>query len=54
MKVDWRIILAVITAVTIIECYALSQGINGKVLLGVFVLLGAMAGIVVPSPFTTK
>jgi hypothetical protein len=37
--------------ITILELYALYQGINGVLLTTVLVIIAALAGIAVPSPF---
>ena len=49
-KIDWRIVIAGITALTIIEVYALSQGIDGVVLSSVIGIIALTIGITLPNP----
>ncbi len=49
-KANTKIILAVIAAITILEIYALSQGINGVLLTTVIGVLAMFAGLVVETP----
>ncbi len=53
-KIDWRIIVAAIVALTIIEIYALSQGINGTLLLLVMSVIAGLAGWIIPTPYSLK
>lgn len=46
--VDWRVLMAVVAAITIIECVALANGINGTLMSVVLVLLGGIAGVTLP------
>ena len=48
--IDIKIILAIIAAITILECVALSNGINGTMFSIVLFLLGAIGGVVMPQP----
>ncbi len=45
---DFRIVIVAIIALAAIEIYALSQGINGKLMAGVFAIIGGLAGLVMP------
>ena len=49
-KIDWRIICTGLACLTIAECFALSQGINGKVFSLFAVIVGAAMGVVIPTP----
>ena len=53
-KIDWRIIIAAITALTIIQIYALSQGINGTLLLLVMSMIAGLAGWIIPTPYSLR
>ena len=50
--IDWRVLVAAIIGLVVIECYALSQGINGTVMTGVVAVIGLIAGVAIP--FKTK
>ena len=39
-----------IVCITVIECYALSKGINGIVLTGVIGIIAGAIGITIPTP----
>ncbi len=47
-KIDWRIVCTGILALTILEVYALSQGINGVLLSGIIMIIGLAIGITIP------
>ena len=47
-KIDWRIIICIIISITIIEIYALSQGINGTILTITIGVLGTIGGVAIP------
>ena len=49
-KIDWRIICTGILALTGLEIYALSQGINGVLLSSVIAIIGLAIGITIPNP----
>ena len=49
-KVDWRIVCVALVCLTGLEIYALSIGINGKVLATVIGLIALIAGITIPNP----
>ena len=53
-QIDWRIIIAAIIALTIIQIYALSQGINGTLLLLVMSMIAGLAGWIIPTPYSLK
>ncbi len=42
--IDWRIVVAAIGGLTIIECFALLSGINGKLFALITGMIGALAG----------
>ncbi len=52
--VDWRIIVAVIISITILETIALMKGINGMLFSGVLIILAGLAGLVIPTPFKIR
>jgi len=47
-KIDWRVLIAAIVALTIIECVALMNGINGTLLLMVFAIIAGIGGVAIP------
>ena len=47
-QIDYRVLLAVILALVVIECVALFNGINGTVLTIVVGILGTLGGISIP------
>ena len=51
--IDWRIICVALICITVLECYALSQGIDGLIFTGVIAIIAACMGIVIPSPIKT-
>ncbi len=53
-QIDWRIIIAAIIALTIIQIYALSQGINGTLLLLVMSMIAGLAGWIIPTPYSLR
>ena len=46
-KIDWRIVCTGLACLTAIELYALSQGIDGKLLGIVLLIIGAAIGITI-------
>jgi len=50
LKIDWRIVIAGIAALTIIEVCALLQGIDGALLTLVIGIIGLAIGVVLPNP----
>ena len=46
--VDWRVLVAVVISITILESVALLNEINGTVFSLVMVILGGIAGITMP------
>lgn len=52
-KIDWRIIVVAIAGLVIIECVAMSQGINGTVRTIVIGAICALAGLMI-NPFSKK
>ena len=49
-KVDWKVVCVGLSCLTILECYALSQGINGTLLKIVLIAIAAVIGITIPNP----
>ena len=49
-KIDWRIICTGLVCLTGLECFALSQGINGTVLKLVLIAIAGVIGISIPTP----
>jgi len=47
-KIDWRIIVAGLVCLTAIEIYALSKGIDGKLLATIVGIIGLTIGITMP------
>ena len=47
-EVDFRVLIAAVVAIMVIECVALMNGINGTLLMTSFILLGAIAGKAIP------
>lgn len=47
-EVDWKVLIAGIMALTIIECVALSQGINGTLMTLVIGIIGVVLGVSIP------
>ena len=48
--IDWRVLIAGIAALTILEIYALSQGINGTIFSLVIAIIGLAIGVTIPNP----
>tara|TARA_R100001530_G_scaffold136178_2_gene115651 strand:- start:875 stop:1051 length:177 start_codon:yes stop_codon:yes gene_type:complete len=48
--IDWRVISIGLICLTILECYALSQGINGTLLKIVLVVIAGVIGVTIPNP----
>ena len=49
-KTDWRVICVGMVCVTIAEIFALYQGINGTIFSGYMLMMGGLAGNIIPSP----
>ncbi len=49
-NIDWRIVIAAIGAITILEAIALMKGINGSILTIVVAIVAGLAGLVTPVP----
>ena len=50
MKMDWRIVVAAIGAIMIMQLFALYQGINGMMLTATIAIIAAIAGVAIPTP----
>jgi hypothetical protein len=48
--IDWRIVVSGILAITIIECFALCNGIDGIVLTTVVGIIALAIGVTIPNP----
>tara|TARA_Y100000310_G_scaffold58013_1_gene53168 strand:+ start:2123 stop:2290 length:168 start_codon:yes stop_codon:yes gene_type:complete len=53
-KLDWKIAIAAIAGLTIIECVALVNGINGQLLFFMGVAIAGLGGVAIPNPFSKK
>jgi len=53
LKIDWRIVVSGIAALTIIEVCALLQGINGTLMTLIVAIIGLAIGVVIPKPKIT-
>ncbi len=53
-KIDWKIVCTGILALTALEIYALSQGINGTLLRIVIIVIGLAIGVIIPVPKILK
>ncbi len=49
-KTDWRVIAVGMVCLTGAEIYALSKGINGTIFSVYMLIIGGLAGYVIPSP----
>jgi len=49
-KVDSKIVITALICITIIELYALHQGMNGTILSLVLALIAGLAGLILPTP----
>jgi len=48
--IDWRILCVGIAAITIIECVALCNGIDGIILTSVVGVIALAIGVTIPNP----
>ena len=53
-KIDWRVMVAGLLALTIIEVCALFNGIDGVLLTTIVGIIALTLGIVIPSPIKVK
>jgi len=53
-KVDWRVLSVGLICLTVLECFAMSQGINGWLLRIIIIIIAAVLGFTVPSPIELK
>ena len=53
-KIDWRVIIAGLFCITLLELYALSLGINGILLATVIAIVAGAIGISIPNPIKIK
>ena len=54
IPIDWRVIVAGLAALTIIECVALFKGINGVALASTVGIIGLTIGVAIPAHLVTK
>ncbi len=50
-KIDWKIVCTGLVCLTLLELYALSQGINGTLLRIILVVISGVIGFTIPSHF---
>ena len=48
-KVDWRIVLTGLVCLTVLECVALMNGVDGILLTAVIGIIAAGIGVAIPS-----
>ena len=53
-EIDWKVIVTGLICLTTLECFALSQGINGTLLKGVLIAIALSIGITIPNPIKIK
>ena len=46
--IDWRVLCVVVAGLVVLECFAMSQGINGWLLRFVIIILAGIGGIAIP------
>jgi len=49
-EIDWRIVVIGLVCLTVLECFAMSQGINGWLLRLIVITIAAVIGITIPTP----
>lgn len=49
-KINWKVVVTGIVALTVLEIYALSQGINGLLLATIIAMIGLAIGVTIPNP----
>lgn len=47
-SIDWRVLVAGILALAVIECFALANGVNGVLLTSIVAIIAAAIGIALP------
>ncbi len=53
MKIDWRVIITGIVCLTVAECFALANGINGNIYSLYLMIIGGAIGVFI-NPFGGK
>ncbi len=53
-QVDWKVVSTGLICLTVLELYALSQGIDGKLLATVVGIIAVTIGIVIPNPISKE
>jgi len=53
-KVDWRIVVTGLVCLTVLECFAMSQGINGWLLRLIIIAITTTIGVTIPFQLKTK
>jgi len=49
-KIHWKIVVCGIIALTVLECVALFNGINGTIFTIIIAIIGAAIGVTIPNP----
>lgn len=49
-KIDYRVIIAGLACLTLLECVAMNNGINGWLLRLVVVIIAGVIGVTIPNP----
>ncbi len=52
--VDWRVVVTGLVCLTVLECFAMSQGINGWLLRLVVIAIATVIGVTIPFQLKTK
>ena len=50
-KIDWRVLCTGLICLTILECFAMSQGMNGWLLRLIVIVIAGTIGITIENPF---
>ena len=53
-QMDWRIVCTGLVCIAGLECFALSQGLNGTLLKTVLIIIALAIGVTIPNPFDTQ
>jgi len=49
-QIDWRIVVTGLACLTVLECFAMSMGINGTLLKIVLIVIAGVIGVTIPQP----
>ena len=47
-EIDWRVLCTVVLGLVVLECFAMSQGINGWLLRIIVMLIAGIGGVAIP------